>query len=70
MSAPHCAWARYSDALDRWLRLRELERELPLWLTSDIPRQLAQPPVRPFGHPHGPELAERIARLEERASTL
>jgi hypothetical protein len=70
VSAPHCAWARYSDALDRWLRLRELERELPFWLTSDIPRQLAQPPVRPTGRPHAPELAERIARLERRASAL
>lgn len=70
MSAPHCAWARYSDALDRWLRLRELERELPFWLTSDIPHRLAQPPVRPIGHPHAPELAERIARLEQRVSAL
>jgi hypothetical protein len=70
MSAPHCAWAHYTDALDRWLRLRELERELPLWWTPDIPRQLAQRPVRPTGQPHAPELAERIARLEERLSAL
>jgi hypothetical protein len=70
MATPSCAWAHYSDALDRWLRLRELERELPLWWTPDIPHQLAQPPKRPYGHPHAPDLAARIARLEERVSSL
>jgi hypothetical protein len=56
MATPSCAWAHYS--------------ELPLWSTSDIPRQLVQPPKRPYGRPHAPDLAARIARLEERVSTL